>query len=656
MKIALSITATILINFIALSAGAAFSQTSTVIAVDGRDNGRRFDGIGALSAGGSSALLWNYPKKDRDEILDYLFKPHFGASLQILKVEIGGDMNSTSGAEGSHMRTPTDSNYNRGYEWWLMEEAKKRNPNIKLYGLEWGAPGWFKGGFWSEDNINYIISWIKHAQSDHDLHIDYIGGWNESGWDMKWFENLKRALKSNGLTTQIVGTDNYWNVVDSLKKYAAFKSVINIVGIHYPSGSPSRLIYPDDSVAGSLDMPIWTSEGGSQNYDCGALALARGLNREYIDSRITAMINWSVVCAWYPDLPYWGAGLMLADEPWSGHYAVGKSIWAVAQTTQFTEPGWRYMDGACGYLGGNRLNGSYVALKSPDGRDYSVIIETVDAASPQSVTLKINGGLSTGEVHVWATVLSSGDPDQRLLKIKDIKPDSGKYTLELRQGCVYSITTTTGQHRGIALSPPSAVMPLPFTQDFNECTLGSIPRYFDSIQGAFDVDSSGGGRKGRCLRQEITRVPILWHWGSPTPPLVVVGDTRWADYSVSVDVLLEEHGHLDLIGRLNKQSQTSGASQGYHLRINSDGGWSLFKENIQAEDTVMASGKMNAGLNTWHRLTLSFLGNGIKAFIDSSLVAAVSDSSYSSGQVGFLVGGWEHAEFDNVSVVSSTKP
>jgi galactosylceramidase len=23
-------------------------------------------------------------------------------------------------------------NYNRGYEWWLMKEAKKRNPDIKL--------------------------------------------------------------------------------------------------------------------------------------------------------------------------------------------------------------------------------------------------------------------------------------------------------------------------------------------------------------------------------------------------------------------------------------------------------------------------------------------------------------------------------------------
>jgi hypothetical protein len=28
------------------------------------------------------------------------------------------------------------------YEWWLMTEAKKRNPDIKLYGLPWAYPGW----------------------------------------------------------------------------------------------------------------------------------------------------------------------------------------------------------------------------------------------------------------------------------------------------------------------------------------------------------------------------------------------------------------------------------------------------------------------------------------------------------------------------------
>ena len=31
----------------------------------------------------------------------------------------------TDGTEPSHMHSATDINYQRGYEWWLMTEAKK---------------------------------------------------------------------------------------------------------------------------------------------------------------------------------------------------------------------------------------------------------------------------------------------------------------------------------------------------------------------------------------------------------------------------------------------------------------------------------------------------------------------------------------------------
>src|SRR5690348_916162 len=122
------------------------------VVLDGASAGRRFDGIGALSAGASSRLLIDYPEPYRSQILDYLFKPNYGASLQHLKVEIGGDVNSTDGSEPSPMRTRVDHNYTRGYEWWLMQEAQKRNPKIILDTLAWGAPGWVGGGnFYSDD-------------------------------------------------------------------------------------------------------------------------------------------------------------------------------------------------------------------------------------------------------------------------------------------------------------------------------------------------------------------------------------------------------------------------------------------------------------------------------------------------------------------------
>jgi hypothetical protein len=65
---------------------------ATSIELDVARIGRTFDGVGAISGGGgNSRLLIDYPAKQRNQILDYLFKPGYGASLQILKLEIGGD-------------------------------------------------------------------------------------------------------------------------------------------------------------------------------------------------------------------------------------------------------------------------------------------------------------------------------------------------------------------------------------------------------------------------------------------------------------------------------------------------------------------------------------------------------------------------------------
>lgn len=126
------------------------------IVIDGASPGRVYDGLGGLSAGASSRLLIDYQEPQRSQILDYLFKPNYGASLQICKVEIGGDVNSTDGSEPSHMHTATDQNYHRGYEWWLMQQAKKRNPSLKLYALEWAVPAWVNPAgedVWTDSNI-----------------------------------------------------------------------------------------------------------------------------------------------------------------------------------------------------------------------------------------------------------------------------------------------------------------------------------------------------------------------------------------------------------------------------------------------------------------------------------------------------------------------
>lgn len=117
----------------ALSAAAGDMGPGFLLLVNRDNPGRTYEGIGALSAGASTRLLPDYPEPYRSQILDYLFKPRYGASLDHLKVEIGGDVNSTCGTEPSHHRTRAERpDFTRGYEWWLMREAKRRNPSIAL--------------------------------------------------------------------------------------------------------------------------------------------------------------------------------------------------------------------------------------------------------------------------------------------------------------------------------------------------------------------------------------------------------------------------------------------------------------------------------------------------------------------------------------------
>src|SRR5205823_353385 len=142
---------------------------------------------------------------------------------------------------------------------------------------------------------------------------------------------------------------------------STFKAAVDIVGVHYNCAYKSAMTTcTSTSDAEGLGKPLWSSENGSEDYNTGAPAIARALNREYIDVKVTSYINWNLIAAYYSTYPFANTGLMSAQQPWSGNYGIGKSIWSMAHTAQFTQPGWHYIDSASGYLGGNRLNGSYV--------------------------------------------------------------------------------------------------------------------------------------------------------------------------------------------------------------------------------------------------------------------------------------------------------
>ncbi|MFF2546174.1 ricin-type beta-trefoil lectin domain protein [Kitasatospora sp. NPDC058063] len=644
------------------SAATSTAATSTAVTVDGTKPGLTFDGVGAISGGGgNSRLLVDYPEPQRSQLLDYLFKPGYGASLQVLKLEIGGDTNSTDGAEPSIEHTRGTIDCNQGYEWWLADQAKARNPDITFIGLSWGAPGWIGntgsgGNFWSQDSIDYVMSWMGCA-AQHHLNVSYLGGWNERGFDKAWYENLKSTLVARGYgATKVVAADDTWEVADAMAADPAFKNAVDVVGVHYPCGYMSSFTEcPSTPTAQALGKPLWASENGSQDLNSGAPAVARGINRGYLDGKMTSFINWPVIAALYPDLFFSTDGMSIANQPWSGNYGIGKTTWVTAHTTQFTQPGWSYIDAASGYLGGARANGSYVTLKSTNKRDYSTVIETLDATAAQTANFTVSGGLSTGKVHVWSTDLNSNDPAQWFVKQKDITPSGGRYTLTLQPGRVYTVTTTTGQGKGTATPPAAAPMKLPYADGFDTPATTTSPKYFTDMNGAFQTVACGGGRTGTCLRQMAPASPIRWTDEPYNAPYTMMGDGSWSNYTVTADTMFEQSGTVELLGRANQQGRNNNGLNAYHLRVSDTGAWSIDKSDTKWNFTTLASGTAAAlGTGRWHTVALTLDNETLTASIDGTAVGSATDASFTNGRAGLGVTGYQTDQFDNFALTPGT--
>lgn len=632
------------------SARAAPATTDATL--DPASPGRTFEGVGGLSAGASSRLLIDYPEPARSRVLDALFRPGSGASLHHLKVEIGGDANSTDGSEHSHMRVPGEVNCDRGYEWWLMKEAKRRNPGIVLGALAWSFPGWVRP--WSQEQIEYLLAWLRCARG-HGLEIDNIGGWNERGFEPQWFKTLKAALVANGFAaTKVVADDSFgWAVADAMQADPSFAAAVDVIGQHYPCGiweSPS-VTCSSSASAQSLGKPLWASEQWWNNYETAPSAgfLARELNQVYVDGRMTATIVWPLVNSFYDSFPNAHAGLIRASEPWLGAWEVSRAAWTMAHTAQFAQPGWRYLDGGAGKLTGK---GSFVTLRQ--GTDWSTIVETDQAAEEQQLRLRLRDSLSAGPVRVWSSDLRSSDPRDWFEREADVSPQGSSLTLTLRPGRVYSFTTAGGQERNAPDSPADGQWEPPFAEAFDDDPRGQSPPFFSDVDGAFEVQPCAA-RGGSCLRQQVTQLPVPWAAAVPAPRTVVGGPLWWGDYQLDLDVLFEQHGEVQIGGRLGREHFNNLTFPGYAARITSVGAWTLVRQEWQGGAVPLASGATTPlGTGAWHAVRLRFDGDEIALSIDGREVGRARDGGFRLGQVGFGTGTFINAQFDNLKVTPTS--
>lgn len=583
-----------------------------------------------------------------------------------------------------------------------MSEAKKRNPAIFGYGLSWSFPAWI-GQPLSDAQVNYTISWVQGAIQKYEFDVRYVGIWNEQKWSTDYVKRLRRGLDKAGLKeVGIVVADNAgWFDASLLKKDPEFAAAVAVAGTHYPRASTSSA---DLRELGNVTL--WSAEDSSTYFDeAGGGCWARILNWNWVVGEMTATIIWNLVSSYLEGTHWYGDSLMDAAQPWSGHYEVKSPIWTSAHTTQFTEPGWMYLRNGTG-SGFLPAGGSYVTLVSDKtAANFTIVIETMTkdhslciranpafswtVADNQTVYFRLKAAPSGTELpsslHLWASRLF-GEKTYFFEQQEDIKVDeNGSFMLTVFADSVYTLSTTSGQQKGQYPQPPGATkFPVPYSDNFDNYTVDTMPKYFTDQCGSFAAaprrNTSLPGNGGGAFQQMVTEVPIGWHGGAQgdqsKQPLTVIGDWNATNYSVSFEAcIIDTAKHnstqsaldTNLVAAVNvggpvgpkggRAYESTWYNYGYFLLVAADGSWQLW-----AGSKILINGTLSPpGIGKWHTMTLAAELNDqggtqvISGSWDGSNLFSVKDVTWTAGFAG-LGSGWHHAQFDDFHLNRSPHP
>ena len=553
-------------------------------------------GYGAISGGGGdSRFLAEYPDPQRSDILDLLFKPNYGMGLRWLKIEIGGDTQSTMGTEPSHMRSRNDTATNncmeRGYEGWLAAEAVKRNPEIILQGLPWGVPYWVgtnssgqqQGYYHGDDLSDYLVAWLSCMKRAVGRDIDFLGTWNERSQqqDWGWVTRFKKRLDSEGLSTGIIlGEDHFGNdFMANLANHSEVRASIAAVGYHYGGRAQHRYHEQLDA----WDLPYWTTEQ-SGSFDS-----------VYLSQETPGFMHWNLASCNYLSMGYADSGNMLCDQPWSGHYNFTRNggFWKKSHFARFApaRDGWRVHrttnaldNSTCATC---QLSADTNVVTFFNGSDFTCMFSRYPSTN---VTIRLHGPLATQvkQVSVWTTddgvtKGSVGDSFERGLYRFASLPVLPDGTIHL-DASIFKNTTgsrhTLTSLKGIRSSKEvgSLVHPVPVWQPFASPyhdgfdgvgrTQGSLPKHFSDQGGVFEMVARGGGRTG-VLSQQVHPAPEQNQWCDNPDPITVVGNEQWRAMSACVDAWSpDEGGNYDLNAVSNKQKNLAPTPPEYHLWLN----------------------------------------------------------------------------------------
>ena len=553
---------------------AALTPTYALDDAGGANVGAAYDGTGVIAGEGASRLLADYDAAISGRILDLLFLPGLLASLDIVKIEIGGDGNSIQGSTPSHRHAQAEApNFARGSQTWLAAQAKARNPGLTVVALAWSFPGWLvtSGSPFGDCALagpclaaTYVAEWVNGVRDALGLVVDVVGTLSDF-WDAasepSFVKALRARLDAAGLAAVriVCGEDGTWSCAEAALADADLAAAVTVFSTH-GAAKPS-------AAAAALGKRLWATHRSSQGEAAnlrGAAVLGAELSADAATG-FSATLVWGALCAAYDGTPEHNNGLIRADSPTTGFFSVTPSLYAVAHTSRFARPGWLTLDAAKTTDGGVLARGGTYRLRYSSGANpaWALVICKFatggndagnNRVSPEFATFQLAGALypasgATAYVFVTAYGAAGNRNASFLTNTQNITVIGGHFSLWLDANTHITITNVAPAAPPPVLTPPAvpAAFPAIFSSDAAWATArpGQSPPLLSDVSGAFEmVDDATAGV---AVKQMAASKPFT-RYGTDTAPHAILGDQAWSDVSASVEVFLRSASDSALFG------------------------------------------------------------------------------------------------------------
>mgnify|MGYP001171205623 CR=1 FL=1 len=661
-----------------------------------------YRGLGCITANNSSRLLLDYKTqhpKEYEEMMRLLFQKDYGVCLRHIKIELGADVNSSSGTEPATKRSMEEpADVTRGASFQFAADAKAINPDITLDLLRWGEPAWVTRAFSfsQQQGFEARYSWYRdtllEAYHVYGLKFDFISAdSNETDTaDETWILYLRGRLDMEQNTPydfqkiKLVASDEMGtrNIAAQMVENFKLRNAVDVIGLHYNTYGDSYTNLLNEAYG----KEIWYSEGIApcnlshltvQADGCGiagkdgAIDVANRIINSYYNGKMCMYEFLPAVAAYYDGSCYAPKHLICANEPWSGNYRLDSGFWMAMHWGRFSPKGWMFVNGAC-YGDGEEnhyitnTSNNFMTLVSPDRSEMTMHFTNEDT-EPRVYSVLVKDMAFDNKI--LSTVITSGPKQGEkydanwFVRGKAIRPShrAGEtYLIKVPPQSIMTVTTldtewVAGTETFQKNPPKSERLALPYTDSFNYrpdelMVRGCSPRYTTDQGGAFELVHSD--QDGDIICQRITKgnIPTNWRLRGTPEPITSLGDDRWRSYSAEIDVRLDNLNPDNYAGlgiRYNSAVSCEVTSRcGYSAIVYANGTWKLLDM-----DSVAAEGRLKRiPGRDWHRLKLLVLGDSILFFMDGNMVSSYRPQCIvNSGRVSIL-SAYEMNTFKNLEV------